>query len=411
MKASSDNYLRVYLLLLDFQRKMRFYRRYVAPPSGHLEQHVLLELAVSSDRTHKDLTAILNVHKSIMTGLLNSIEEQGLIETAPSRQDGRSKTLKLTSTGKRLVQALDRYVNKITSAGLSPLSPAERNTLARHLAVVADGLGAHPVPLRAGDHAVGVELRRISRVQGILGTNFMGTEFSITQTQILRMLAQQPEGVNMVDLSREMPFDASTISKAVSSLAKLKLLTKIRSKSDKRQFLLLLTSRGKQVVADVQSRMRERMKKALTNLGKRELSELCEYLDRVLSVPALAEENQEKREVRKLQSERELKTARAVFVENIVRQKGHFDLGPDLFPKQAWAYGLYLNGNMEGTCQLRKDGQQWTCENFSVSPTAESAGLADYFLQSVIQELKGAGFGGRLSYASTAVGARQKARS
>jgi DNA-binding MarR family transcriptional regulator len=343
-----------------------------------------------------------------MTGLLNSIEEQGLIEMAPSSQDGRSKTLKLTAAGRRLVQALDRYVNKITSAGLSPLSPSERNTLARHLAVVADGLGAHPVPLRAGDHPVGVELRRISRVQGILGTNFMGTDFSITQTQILRVLVQQPEGVNMVELSRAMPFDASTISKAVSSLAKLKLLSKIRSKSDKRQFLLQLTARGKQVMSDLQSRMRERMKQALSKLGKRELAELCAYLDRVLSIPALAEENEEKREVRMLQSERDLKIARAVFVENIVRQKGHFDLGPDLFPKQVRAYGLYLNGNMEGTCQLRKDGQQWTCENFSVSPTAESAGLADFFLESVIRELKGAGFRGRLSYAATASGARPK---
>jgi DNA-binding MarR family transcriptional regulator len=76
-----------------------------------------------------DLAAILQIDRTNLVGLLNDLEERGLIERRRSAQDRRRHTVALTTRGRRQLAKAEFALLAIESEVLSGLDESERRQL------------------------------------------------------------------------------------------------------------------------------------------------------------------------------------------------------------------------------------------------------------------------------------------
>jgi DNA-binding MarR family transcriptional regulator len=76
-----------------------------------------------------DLAAVLQIDRTNLVGLLNDLEEQGLIERRRSAEDRRRHTVALTTKGRRQLAKAEFALLAIESEVLSGLDEAERRQL------------------------------------------------------------------------------------------------------------------------------------------------------------------------------------------------------------------------------------------------------------------------------------------
>jgi DNA-binding MarR family transcriptional regulator len=88
-------------------------------------------LGVLRDRepTINELSALLGLDKSSVSGLVDRAERRGVVTRRPSETDRRSVRVSLTSEGRGLVEAVAARVEADLKELLGPLAAAERRTL------------------------------------------------------------------------------------------------------------------------------------------------------------------------------------------------------------------------------------------------------------------------------------------
>jgi DNA-binding MarR family transcriptional regulator len=90
---------------------------------------------------------------------------------------------------------------------------------------------------------------------------------------------------NLGELAEKQGVSLPTMSNSVSTLVERGWITRHPSKTDRRVMIVELTPLGKQILADVQARVEERVMELLTDLSQSELEQLIssmEILDNVL---------------------------------------------------------------------------------------------------------------------------------
>jgi len=80
----------------------------------------------------------LGLEKSTMSGLIDRAEKRGLVERAPSQEDGRATEVFLTKQGARLVEELREAATLALSPLVDRLSSAEQQRLQELLRRVTD---------------------------------------------------------------------------------------------------------------------------------------------------------------------------------------------------------------------------------------------------------------------------------
>ncbi len=79
-------------------------------------------------RTMSEIAAVLHCDNSNVTGIVDGLEERGLVVRQPSEEDRRVKLIALTAEGRRVRARLMRAVEK-PPAWLTRLSAADQRTL------------------------------------------------------------------------------------------------------------------------------------------------------------------------------------------------------------------------------------------------------------------------------------------
>jgi len=77
----------------------------------------------------RDLRARLGLDSGYASRLLRSLERQGMVEAAPSTEDGRVRRMTLTEAGRAEVAELDRLSDAYAESVLAPLGSALRDRL------------------------------------------------------------------------------------------------------------------------------------------------------------------------------------------------------------------------------------------------------------------------------------------
>jgi len=121
-----DTFLLKRLGLAAKERSMEAYERMGLHPYHHA---ILIALDESQRETQGAIADALGYDRGQLVGLLDELEDRGLIERRRDPEDRRRHLVNLTTDGKRTLRRLRTLARQIEDAFLAPLNEEERRTL------------------------------------------------------------------------------------------------------------------------------------------------------------------------------------------------------------------------------------------------------------------------------------------
>ena len=114
---------------LGFAAKGRAFEAF--EEAGHNPFHfaVLATLDEGSRETQGAIADALGYDRSQLVGILDELEDQGLVERRRDKADRRRHVVELTADGKRALSKLRTLSKRLDDEFFAPLSGAERDTL------------------------------------------------------------------------------------------------------------------------------------------------------------------------------------------------------------------------------------------------------------------------------------------
>jgi len=121
------------------------FKRRLAPRGVHPRTNaVLVALAGNDGQSQRQLSASLGLHRNVMVSLIDTLEEQGLVQRKPHPDDRRAFAVTLTDKARDLLPALEEQSHAMEDAVTAALTPDERADLLDMLQRVSAGLGLSP---------------------------------------------------------------------------------------------------------------------------------------------------------------------------------------------------------------------------------------------------------------------------
>jgi DNA-binding MarR family transcriptional regulator len=114
---------------LGFAVKERTMKAYEGTGLHPYHHAILLVLDEGSRETQGAIADTLGYDRGQLVGLLDELEEQGLVERRRDPNDRRRHLVRLTGDGKRMLRRLRALAKQIEDDFLSPLSEKERANL------------------------------------------------------------------------------------------------------------------------------------------------------------------------------------------------------------------------------------------------------------------------------------------
>ncbi len=160
----------------------------------------------------------------------------------------------------------------MTAKSLSTRAPAHR--------------GAQQIVLQAAHRidAMRAFNRFYTRRTGLLEEGLLKSDFSLTEVRVLYELAHA-ETLNASDLARELKLDMGYMSRILKRLHARALLQRSASKTDKRQSVLSLTTKGRKAFVPIEKATREQVAAMLDVVpadGKDKLLQSMQTIQRLL---------------------------------------------------------------------------------------------------------------------------------
>ena len=152
--------------------------------------HALLELSLNGSMRSSDIADALLLDRSTTSRLLSSLRDDGLVLEKSDPKDGRIKWLRLSASGKRKVEKINRIADEKVAAALGLMEEEERNTAIEGMRAYARALSRSRVQseytirkIRPGDNdAIARIIRSVMTEHGAVGEGY-----SINDPEVDRM--------------------------------------------------------------------------------------------------------------------------------------------------------------------------------------------------------------------------------
>jgi DNA-binding MarR family transcriptional regulator len=127
--VSEEQVVRLHVLIEEVRRCCEDRRLFEAAEVGlpYAEIRCLMLFGDERYLTVKGISGRLEVAKSRVTNIVNSINKKGLVERAPDPADGRVRLLRLTAKGRRIVEKIRIFQKCMEEKILQKLDPADRS--------------------------------------------------------------------------------------------------------------------------------------------------------------------------------------------------------------------------------------------------------------------------------------------
>lgn len=114
---------------LGFAAKERTMKAYEGTGLHPYHHAILLVLEEGSAETQGSIADALGYDRGQLVGLLDELEEQGLVERRRDPEDRRRHLVRLTSDGKRMLRRVRALAKKVEDEFLAPLGEKDRAIL------------------------------------------------------------------------------------------------------------------------------------------------------------------------------------------------------------------------------------------------------------------------------------------
>ena len=355
---------------------------------GLSETHVLgIILDGAGQSSAIQISQILGLEKSSVSRLLLGLESRGLITQESRKGQGKKKFLYITEAGRRALEDDDKARSSISERITKHLRPIEQGRLESLLGRIADGLDAPAGAARESEHPLRLQQRRLNIVLGLLSGKMLGTDFNPTELHILRALSDPSLESDLTALAASLPFDLSTVSRAVKSLGQRGLIQRRAQSLDRRRITLSLTNAGRAEFREAQGSMAELLGKALRSINAEELKSALELISSVSGRSVGGGVKLSFGEISHLITEESRSTARAFLVSEAVKRRQQGRLLPHLFVPEGMGFALHGEAGISAVCEFQPDGNKWRLVNFVCSEALSRRQTHD-FLNAALAEFK-----------------------
>jgi DNA-binding MarR family transcriptional regulator len=107
--------------------------------------------------THKELMDILSLNSSTITGILNRLEKRGYVARVSNVTDRRSKSITLTASGLKLLEAAPNVLHDRLATKLDSLSKSEKKMIQKALGIITSAMeikGIEASPLLTSEEPI-----------------------------------------------------------------------------------------------------------------------------------------------------------------------------------------------------------------------------------------------------------------
>jgi DNA-binding MarR family transcriptional regulator len=326
--------------LLELQRRMRLLRMRTPLGIDPAAAFVLPFVMARQGATVKDVADYLAMDSGNATRTIQRLGELEFIFLVPSPKDARSKLIQFTDLGGRVARQAIKFYQYLAEVGMYPLTPKEREKIGRCLKIISSSLGASEELPQYGEELFTVEQKRIGRVTGMAGSDYLSTGYDIGGFQILNTLYRLSVPERFSDFAERIPLERTVLSRRVEQQTKLGLIKKSNSPIDKRSVLLSLSKKGNEKFERLFESSSKRFSKGVSQLNQKELQEMFALFEQC----RIVEEERTATEWIKILSDRaDLFLVRAFILENLVERGDHKQLSPVIVSESAIAVVFIRN--------------------------------------------------------------------
>ena len=331
---------------------------------GIAESAVLQELLAEPQLRASDLSTRLVLGPVSISRQLRRLQGQGLLRVHTAQHDRRARRLSVTAVGKRVFfQAYERACTTFSTA-FSRLDSQEQVRFSDLFRRFLDGYGAPLASALPGDPPLMPEIRRLTRVLGMLGGSVFGSSgLSPLEWHIVVRVCTASTEVLISDLSSLYSVAANTVSQTVSRLEKAGFLERGASTRDRRCVPLQATAAGIQQHENIELLAASQIEKAWSGFAVSERSDFTTLWEKYAGSGTCEDEIVlgETRSLRRISSDFDRENARRFVYEGRVRALSTCGALPEIVcGKDSIILGLYAGANLQILIEFSRCGRNWS---------------------------------------------------
>ena len=215
-------------------------------PLTALESTALPEIVANPGLNLIDLKVRLHLDQVSTTRLIQGLVKAGIATQEKSKHDRRFKEIRLTAKGKKLFDLSASRAYTTFQSAFERVPRKQQKVFGELFRKFNDALGAESAAELRVDPAIMPEVRRISRVLGLLSRNMFGhAECSALEWHTFDLLAEPDASSHVVDLADLLGAPTKTLAAMVQRLANRGLLKQSVNSQDGRYRTISLTPAGR----------------------------------------------------------------------------------------------------------------------------------------------------------------------
>ena len=109
----------------------------------------------------------------------------------------------------------------------------------------------------------------------------ISSDSNLSISQYFTLQSIPPDGVSMSELAGKLGIDNSTLTRNINVLIKLQLVTKIQSKSDKREYIAILTQDAYLLIKNLEVEFDKAFIKIILDISSEEKSQLSNIIEKI----------------------------------------------------------------------------------------------------------------------------------